>query len=313
MFERDAQRQRRRGRSERVRDEMVALHSQPNVDVAPGRYQPERRDQILGDGDRFSPHLASGAEGDHRGFRAIGHRCDGGVVGVQHGDALDGERFHEFALAEGDGLHTAELAGVRLSDGRDDADRRPSRPAEGGDVPDTAGTHFEHDRSTVVGSAEQGQGNPDLVVERAKVRVRDPVTTKDSCEKIFRRRLTDRSGDPDDGSVTETISGGGAERSESVVGGRHLDHDGIGGLDRLRGEGRHRTGPDCGRYKVMTIAFSDKRNKEPRTGGRVDLARVLGDAIDDDIAADEAAADSRCDLGGGPTHDGSVARLRSTL
>ena len=292
---------------------MVALYPQPDVDGAPGRYQPERRDQILGDGDRFSPHLASGAEGDHRGFRAIGHRCDVGVVGVQHGDALDGERLHEFALAEGDGLHTAELAGVRLSDGRDDADRRPSSPAEGGDVPDTAGTHFEHDRSTVVGSAEQGQGHPDLVVERAKVGVRGPVTTKNGREKIFRRRLADRSGDPDDGSVHETIAGGGAERSESIVGGGHLDHDGVAGIDRLSGEGRHRTSSDCSRYEVMTIAFGDKRNKAPRTGGWVDLAGVLGDAIDGNIASDEAAADSRCDLGGGPTHDGSVARLRSTL
>ena len=63
----------------------------------------------------------------------------------------------------------------------------------------------------------------------------------------------------------------------------------------------------------MTIAFGDKRNKEPRTGGWIDLARVLGHAIDGNITTDEVAADSRCNLGGGPTHDGSVARLRSTL
>ena len=87
--------------------------------------------------------------------------------------------------------------------------------------------------------------------------MRGPVPTKDSCQTLSRRRRAARSGDPDDGSVTETISGGGAERSESVVGGRHLDHDGVGGLDRLRREGRNRTGTDCGRHEVMTIAFGD--------------------------------------------------------
>ena len=165
--------------------------------------------------------------------------------------------IHEFALAEGDGLHAAELAGVRLSDGRDDADRRPSSPAEGGDVPDTAGTHFEHDRSTVVGSAEQGQGTPISLLNERRLACVVRSRRRTAARKIFRRRLADRSGDPDDGSVTETISGGGAERSESVVGGRHLDHDGVGGLDRLRREGRNRTGTDCGRHEVMTIAFGD--------------------------------------------------------
>jgi hypothetical protein len=155
-----------RGRGERVAHVMGAVQPQRDLGRSLRGDQAERGSCRVVQPDPLGPHLSRRrpAESHHPGPGARGHRGDEGVVGVEHGQPVRGQRLDQLALGLRGGLPAAEHPGVRSPDVQHDPDGGRRNRAQVADVAWSPGTHLEHQESGLHAAAQRGQRHAELVV-----------------------------------------------------------------------------------------------------------------------------------------------------
>ncbi len=84
------------------------------------------------------------AKADHLRLGMLRHRAHIGVVVVEDGDAIGGERLHNLALAQDDVLQAAEILQMLRPNDRHHTNMRRRNPAEQRHLADTLRAHLQH-------------------------------------------------------------------------------------------------------------------------------------------------------------------------
>ena len=210
------------------------------------------------------------ADEHHAGGRRRGHRAHGRVVGVQHGEALGGQRRDELGLRGGDRRARPELADVGGADVEHDADPWGRHPGEVGDVADAAGPHLDHEEAGVGGDPADRQRHADLGVVRPDRGHRGPGGGQHGAEEVLGARLARRAGDADHGQARHAPHDLAGQRGEGLLG--VGDHDARHALDRARDQGRDSTPLDGAGHEVVPVGvLATAGDEQPARAG---LARV---------------------------------------
>ena len=139
------------------------------------------------------------AEGDDPGPGPGGHGQDPGVVGVQDGGPVGGQRLGELALGPGHLVQAAELTGVRVADVQHRAVAGRRDTAQVRDVPGPARGQLQDQVPGRGVRAQHGQRMAELVVERPGGRDRRAEALDQLGGQVLGRRLARRAGDARDG------------------------------------------------------------------------------------------------------------------
>ena len=203
ILERDSAPQcRGRGR-ERVRNLLDPVQREPDVAGTPRRRQPESRSQVAVEHDALRPHLGASLHrvAQDRARADRGHARHPRIVEVQDGDARRGQRRHQLALGPGDTVEITEVLHVGHGDARHDADVRTSHLGQARDVSHAAGAHLQDDPLGIVRRIEEGEREPQFVVEGPLARRHLEGRGEAVAKEILRRRLADRARDADHAAV----------------------------------------------------------------------------------------------------------------
>ncbi len=126
-----------------------------------------------------------------------GHARHIRIVEVQDRHAGGRQCGHELALRPGHPFEIAEELHVRHGHARHDADIGSAHVGQAGDVTRPTRSHLEDDPLDVVRRIEEGQREPELVVEGALAGCHHEGRREAIPEQVLGRRLADRAGDAD--------------------------------------------------------------------------------------------------------------------
>jgi hypothetical protein len=154
---------------------------------------------------------------------------------------------------------------VGLAHVEDHPDGGPGQPGQGGDVPGPAGAHLDHHRLGVGLDPGQGQGQPDLVVERGPVGHRPQPGRQGGGKQILGGGLVVGAGDRDHGG-RRTVPDGGPEGGQGGQGVGDLD-PGAGEDGAGLGHGRGRPGLDGGGGEQAALGAAARQGHEQVAGG----------------------------------------------
>jgi D-alanine-D-alanine ligase len=272
-------------------DEHVATGSTDrDVDVPPRCDEMRAWPTRVVDADIGDAHVGIGGfaeEDDPPRWSDRRHRPHPGIVGVEHGDTVFGERCGEFGLRPRDTLDPSHSLTVGFGHGGDHADTGSTDTAESGDLAETSHTHFEYEGLGVVGSAENGDGKSLIVVERTNVGGRPQTSGERSRAEVLRRRLPHRTGDADDVGTE-------LRPSEPCQVGQRLarigHHDRRHTRDRSFDEAGDGSGCHRRTNEIVPVASGPECDEEhPRSDG----TRVEVGTVEHDVVADEFTTDGR--------------------
>ena len=298
ILEGDAAPQRRGRCCERVRNLLDPVQREPDVGGAPGRRQPEPRSQVVVEHDALGPHLGVALRRipEHWAGADLGHARHPLIVEIQDGDAGGRQRSHQLALGPGHTVEITEVLHVGHGDARHDADVRATHLGQARHVPRAAGAHLQDHPLGIVRCVEQGEREPQFVVEGPLARRHPKGRDKTLAQEILRRRLADRARDADHATV-HVVACDQAQLHE--CGSRVRDDDGgrpDGFLRREVGRGSPFQG---GADELVPVAFGDDWN--------VELAChccpcVDGHSIDDDVGSDLLPTEAGGEFRNGESH-----------
>ena len=204
-----------------------------------------------------------------------------GVVGVDHRDAVVGQRLVDRALGLGDAPQAAHALHVRRRDVVHQRHLRRHDRSEVGDVARLARAHFVHGELRVLRRVEHGQRQADLVVAIARVAVGAAGSREHAGDQRLHRGLAIAAGERDhdrgasllhaSGDLAQRFLGVGAEHARQL--GLHVAMQqqrggAVGG--GLRGE-------------IVAVEVLAAQRHEQRA--RRQLAAVGGDGLDRGVGA----------------------------
>ena len=190
-------------------------------------------------GTDVGPGIA--AKGDDPRRRALAHRRDDRVVGVEHGDAVDGQRLHELALRRGDGINTPEYTDMRQTNIEHGSHLRSGDGGEMRDVPQAPRAVLQDEVASVRTTLQHAQRQAYLaVVGRRRGHGRGQLR-EHRAEKVLGARLATRARDADDAHFRKPAE---HDRREPAQRRQRVVNDDVRHVDRLRDHDASRAGLD---------------------------------------------------------------------
>ncbi len=233
------------------------------------------------------------AECAHLGPGDPGHGHHARVVGIEHRQAVRGQRGGQLGLRLGDALDAPGALQVSRVNGQHDTDLGVGDLGQPRDLADGVHAHLEDRRLVLGAEPEQGHRQTGLRVEVARVAKGDETPARQHIgDDLLRDRLAGRARDadhphavarsPPGGELLEGVERIGDHDLRSVDVGREVD----GPFDE-RGDG---AGPQrIGHVGVPIGALATQGDEDGSGGDTTGVDRSAGD-LDGGVPTDEAAA-----------------------
>ena len=255
------------GRGERVRHVVLTVQAHGHVAAPGGCVKREgglsavRESDVLGAYVRF----AGLAEEDHPGLRTGRHGAYQRVVGVEDRDAAVARRAAPRRVRP----WPAAICSRPPNSPMWAVPTLRTRPIRGGvrsgevaDVADAAGAHLQHEVPGVLGGAQRGQRQADLVVERARRADGRRLALEHLGDEVLGAGLAGGAGERDDGAPSRSTTC----RARAPSAGCDVVHDDRGHADGAGGQHGDRAGRD-GRAR-RSRGRRRARRRRRRTGCR---------------------------------------------
>ena len=238
-----------------VRHHVRPRYRKPDPEGPVGGDQVELGQSVLpADVDGLGPDLGVGRAPEHhdpprRG--PPGEETNDRIVCVQHRHAVFGQRLRQLGLRFPQDVGRTEQLHVGKADVCHHSDVRTGHTAQQLDVSTAPASHLAHHGFGLGPPLQDGQRQPDLVVERGAAGHHPELLREDARGEVLGARLPGRAGDADHdrGQVAPGVGGQVQERASRIL---HLDHgDGV--------DGARPSSPDHGRGRASGQRLSHVR------------------------------------------------------
>ena len=167
-------------------------------------------------------------EGQHVGGGQRRHGEGPLVIGVEHRRAGGHQAGDDLALGRGDAVDGTEAPHVGVPDHEHGGGVQRGDPGEVGDVPGTGGTHLQNEVAGGLVGLQDGQRQPDLIVEGGRRRDGGTLSGQQLAGEILSRGLADRPGHGHDRQHIAPGAGAPAQIGQVTAGELAERPDGIG-------------------------------------------------------------------------------------
>ncbi len=134
-------------------------------------------------------------------IRSRSHCGYGGIVSVENGDAVPGERIDQLSLGRRDGAHRSQALQMYRPDIGDDADLGARDPAQQVDLAGAVHRHLKDGALVLRLEPEKGERQADLSVEVGLALQDAPARAQDGGDELLAGGLAHAAGDTHDADV----------------------------------------------------------------------------------------------------------------